>query len=288
MLLIRIRELKLLVLIPLWVGSLFFVERHIELARKDRQAPPHIFCLFKGKYLKLASLGHEELLADLLWLRALQYIGDKEAEKRGYPHLYPLLDIITDLDPRFSHVYEAGGVVLSIWARKTEESIKLLEKGFKENPQVWRIPFYLGFNYFFYKKDYQRAACYISKASFLPGRPEYLPRLASRLYIEAKRPEVALDFLSRVYENTDSERVKEEISKRIKEVVVERDIVKLESGVALYKEKFGKGPKSLEDLVSVGILSSLPPEPFGGYYYLDHKKGIVMSSQIKERMKIYR
>mgnify|MGYP001032597033 CR=1 FL=1 len=65
-----------------------------------------------GRMLKRASFGHNHALADLYWLRAIQYYGEPEHEKEGYRWLYPLLSLITDLDPLYDTPYRWGGVVL--------------------------------------------------------------------------------------------------------------------------------------------------------------------------------
>ncbi len=42
--------------------------------------------------LRWLSLGHPTLAANLLWLRAVQYIGEPGADERGWDKLYPVVD----------------------------------------------------------------------------------------------------------------------------------------------------------------------------------------------------
>ena len=65
--------------------------------------------------LRAVSLGRPMFMADVLWLRAISYfavhfLGDKE-----YRWLDPLIDTITQLDPKFRKVYHWAGVVASSW-----------------------------------------------------------------------------------------------------------------------------------------------------------------------------
>ena len=43
----------------------------------------------------------------------------------------------------------------------------------------------------------------------------------------------------------------------------------LEDAVALYEKKFNHKPEGIESLVEHGILQGIPPDPYGGMFYLD-------------------
>lgn len=274
-------------IIVLMVSS-FQVQGSIDNFLKEKDKIDDFIYVPSGEFLKVVSLGYNKMLADLYWLKALQHIGDKKWEAEGYPYLFPILDLVTDLDPKFEYAYEVGGVVLSVYTDRIAESNKLLEKGVNQNLQAWELPFYLGFNHFYYLEDYEKAAFYISKAAKTPGRPAYVPRLAARLYVESGSANTALDFLISVKESTKDERVRKELDRKIKEVVVERDIVVLENAIMQYKKRYYKAPQKLDYLLSKGILNRLPVEPLGGYYFLDSETGEVKSSTIKERMRLYK
>lgn len=241
----------------------------------------------KGEYLKPVVLGYEQLVGDIIWLRTIQVIGEKVVTPQGYDWIYHALDVVTTLDPKFVYAYQLGGVTLSVLGRRPDLSNTLLEKGMRENPEVWQIPFYIGFNNFFYLNDYEAAAEYMDKASKLPGHPAYLPKLAARLYVQAGNPDVALDFLARMYKDTDDEKVKLALEQRIKEVIVERDTMFLEEAINRYKEAYKLYPENLQDLIRRRIIKEMPHEPFGGFYYLHQGDGKVYSSTIKQRMKVY-
>lgn len=55
----------------------------------------------KGEYLKLAVLGYRQVVADLIWLQAVQHIGAKRDTQVGYTWTYHAVDVLTDLDPTF-------------------------------------------------------------------------------------------------------------------------------------------------------------------------------------------
>lgn len=206
----------LAVLMALTWGGLYSLQVKFDATKGGAYTGEEFMQLPKAEYLRVASLGYSQLTADLLWLKAVQHIGEKKISSAGYDWIYKALDTVTSLDPKFLPPYEAGGLILTVVAAKVELSNSLLEKGMENNPEVWQFPFYLGFNHMFFMKDYKKAAWYMSKAASIKGSPYYLPLLASRLYVSAENPEYALEFLGRMYENTNDEKVKEELRERMR------------------------------------------------------------------------
>ncbi len=259
----------------------------------DRERPPsaramELSYLPKGQYLRVAVLGYREVTADLIWIRAVQHLGTRYQTKEGYAWAYHAVDVVTDLDPKFVHVYYSAGTVLGVWAGLVEESIALLTKGMRHNPEDWRLPFVVGYDYFYELCDPAMAGKYFRIASEIPGSPKYLPKLAARMTIEAGDPEAALEFLQRLYVQVQDERLRAALALRMKEAVAERDIRFLEEGVRRYTVRYGQKPGELADLVRGGIIEGLPREPLGGRYKLHPKRGTVTSTGLRERLTVHR
>jgi tetratricopeptide (TPR) repeat protein len=214
-------------------------------------------------------------------------MGERKVTTEAGQWIYHALDVITTLDPLFVRVYEAGGIALVTLVSLPEESNRLLEKGIRYNPEVWDLPFYLGFNYYFDLHDDQKAAEYIAEAARLPGAPDFLAGFAVRLYASARTPQDAIDFLAQMYTKTEDETVKRVLERRLKEVVVERDLQLLEEAIRRYREGNKRPPQHLDDLVGPGLLRTLPREPFGGQYLYDPQTQSVRSSEMKDRLKVY-
>lgn len=239
-----------------------------------------------GDYLRMASLGFRELAADLLWLQAIQVMGEQKLSEDDGHWLYQAVDRITTLDPKFVRAYEAGSHALCILVVLPEESNRLLEKGIKHNPQEWKLPFLLGINYYFELGDDEKAAAAMARASSLPGAPESLVRLAAKLFVSAKSPQQAVELLAKVYEETSDENVRKMLEIRLKESIVERDLQILEEAISRYQSNHSRRPERLENLVGPGLLQELPKEPHGGQYLYEPTTGTVRSSEVAERMRI--
>jgi tetratricopeptide (TPR) repeat protein len=262
------------------------------LAAAERERPPGVRALElaylpKGEYLKVAVLGYRQIASDLIWLKAVQHFGEKKQTARGWLWAYHATDVVTDLDPKFVFAYQAGGTILGVWAGRPHESIALLTKGMRENPDDWQLPFYAGYGYFFELHDMKNAAKYFRIAAALPGAPDYLPRLAARMTVEAGDPDAALEFLDRLYRQTPDERLREGLANRMKEVVAERDIRFLEESARRYHARYKKWPVRLEDLVRGGIIAEIPVEPLGGAYVLAEPAGTVKSTALRERLRAH-
>jgi tetratricopeptide (TPR) repeat protein len=271
----------------LLVVGLRLLQVRIDTQRAVTPKVQRFMYLPQGEYLRGAVLGYEQVVADLLWIQAIQAMGERKVTEEAGHWIYRALDVITTLDPKFVRVYEAGGIALVTLVVLPEESNRILEKGIQHNPDVWTLPYLLGFNYYFELHDDAKAADYIARASRLPGAPEYLAGLATRLYISAREPQVAIDFLVRMYEQTSDENVKRVLERRLKEVMVERDLQLLEEAISRYRKLYTRAPEGLEDLVGPGLLRALPREPFGGRYLYDPQTQAVRSSEMKERLKMY-
>ena len=245
-----------------------------------------VMYLPNGEYLRLASLGYRELAADLLWLQAIQVMGERKLSAEAGHWLYDALDRITTLDPKFVRAYEAGGHALCTLVVLPEQSIRLLEKGVQHNPQEWKLPFLLGINYYFELADDEKSAEAMAKAAHLPGAPESLARLAAKLFVSAKSPQQAVDLLAKVYEETSDENVRKMLEIRLKESIVERDLQIMEEAISRYQANRSRRPERLENLVGPGLLRELPREPFGGRYLYEPSTGTVRSSEVAERMRI--
>jgi hypothetical protein len=180
-----------------------------------RRKVERLLYLPKSGQIKLAALGFDEVAADYYWLRTIGYFGGHYMADKRYPWLAHILQLVTDLDPRFSIVYYFGGIVLAMEARQVDESNALLAKGMRNIPSNWKFPFFLGFNHFFFKGDFLTASGYIEKAVLLPGRPDYLPRLAATLKARAGNVGDAIVFLETTLQSVEDENVRRALQEKI-------------------------------------------------------------------------
>jgi len=214
---------------------------------------------------RLASLGHRTLVSDLYWLSAVQYIGDPQAEVRGWSKLYPSIDLVTDLDPRHGYAYQTAGIVLSA-AGLLDESDAILMKGMEKGPSYWTFPYYLAFNAWFYRGDYAEGARYAEMAARLPGASANVSHLAVSLESKAGRPEDAIEMLLELQKTVKDDVTAQRLAEQLKLALLEHDAQMLERAVARFQVERNRPISSLRDLVSAGLVAAIPEDPFGGTY----------------------
>jgi hypothetical protein len=232
------------------------------------------------------AFGFRNVLADIVWLQAVQVAGNQKLIPTEYDRLYALLNVEADLDPKFAMPYLLGGLVLGESTSHAQKALHVLGRGKEQYPADWRFPFYMGFTHYFSLGDAVAGGGAMAEAARLPGSPAYLPGLASRMLTEAREPEAALKLLEPIVTQESDPARRAVLERRIREVTVERDLQTLERAVEKYREKTGAFPENLPDLVREGILEGMPPEPNGGRYVID-RGGKVRSDRVAQRLRVF-
>lgn len=233
------------------------------------------------------SFGFRNFLADVAWLEAVQVAGNMKMTPADYDRLSELLDVTANFDPKFEIPYLLGGLILGESPGHAREAIRVLERGKAHFPADWRFPFYIGYTRYFSLGDPEAAGKSMAEAARLPGCPVYLSGLASRMFSEARRPAVALSMLEAIARQERDPSRRAVLERRIREVIVERDLQMLEQAMETYRRKTGNFPAKLEDLVREGIIAAVPTEPNGGNYLI-MLGGKVRSDRVAQRLRVFR
>lgn len=150
-----------------------------------------------GRVLRLLALGHDEAMADLIWINALSFYGRYFHLDTDVSWLDPHIEAIVELDPHFRLVFEWAGAVIMYGGEINNESVmaanRFLELGVERFPLDWSLHFMLGVNYAyelvpetpaeFEQVDEWRAygAEQIVIAAGLPNAPPHLDLTAASL-----------------------------------------------------------------------------------------------------------
>ena len=145
-----------------------------------------------GSAATTVALSFKSVLADVYWIRAIQYFAATRLKNKPTgPRdlLFPLLDITTSLDPAFNLAYRFGAIFLAERHRggtfQPELAIKLLDKGFAQNPTRWEYLYDKAFVYYWTFHDPKAAAHWFSEAAkAVPDSADWLPGLAAIMLVE--------------------------------------------------------------------------------------------------------
>ena len=270
--------MKRLPLFLLVLGLCGFSFSKVDRMRQDQALPPKLLLLPSKEMTQVLSFGNEILLAQLIFFDSMFFVGSLEAPPTPQinKEIYHTLDTVTYLDPyNLDSYYFAQGVMS--WNRSLLEPLNaLLRRGMAHRSWDWHLPFFYGFNQFYFLQRPEEAAIYLNKAYQLNPKNEFLPTLIARLYYQADETEVAIDFLEEMIRNSKSAKMRKWMSVRLQAF---RIVLLLENAIDQYQERYSSQPPSLEALVENGMLKAIPADPYGGKFYLDEKGKVRSTSR---------
>ena len=236
--------------------------------RVAQERPYDIDAIPRPGTLAWLYVGNRTLAADLNWLRAVQYIGEPRGNQRGWDKLYPLVDAITDLDPGHGYAYQVAGTILSSVGR-VDESNRILEKGIRNVPNRYILPYHRAFNAFYYQDDWPTAGKFAEIAARTPGAPEHVRANVLAYYVKGKRADAAIAFLEQARSEAKDPDTRKAIESQLRQARLEQDASRLEDAIAEWRRRYLIGPLSLGQLLAEGLVSAIPADPQGGELYLD-------------------
>lgn len=263
-----------LVTAAVFFGAAIASRQIAQSSRAEGELPDEVTYLPSAAVIKPASLGFQELVADYYWLKAIQYFGTESNQtSQRLRHLYSLVDLVTDLAPDFEYAYRFGAITMVLFDTNGDLAAKILGKGAANVPNEWRIPYLLGYIYYYLFDDPVRASSAYETAGTAAAKSgdtsmEWLHRLARKLKIDAGNPDLMLPVVYRLYEKEHDPRLREKFRKRLTEVTRARNIIYLEQEVTRFEAERGRLPRDLAELVSEGFISLVPPDFEGGEYRL--------------------
>ncbi|WP_457601040.1 hypothetical protein [Hydrogenivirga sp.] len=210
--------------------------------------------------------------SDINFVNTLSFIGYSLEKGRGHISkkeafkVYVSLDTITMYNPRYFDPYYIANAFLTWDVGLYKEAISILKRGIRYVDD-WRIPFYIGFIYFYFLNDNLKGAEYLKMAAKYPSAKEYslLPLLASRLYYEEGKYELAIVLLKEQLRIMKNEVMKRAVVSRLRTL---QAAYKIEKAVEKFKLKFGRNPKNIGELESVGLIPKGLKDSAGGNFYI--------------------
>jgi hypothetical protein len=264
------------------MGSCFFFQQNLEGKRLCFLKENYMGYILPSKIIGPASLEFSGIVSDFLFLKVITFFGGEfiqnvRLEERHAEFLYESVNSLTNLDPWFWDAYLVADMILTWDFGKIDLANKLLLKAKKYRTNDFKVPYYIGFNYFYFLKDNANGAKYLMEAAELPGAPGYLPSLATRLSMYQDQYGPAILFLKNTLKTIQSPDLKKQFETRLKTLMIMEG---LEKKVHEFKAKFGIFPDRLSDLSDKGLIKSIPDDPYGGKFILLKNKRVYTTSKM--------
>ena len=245
---------------------------------------PDVSSVWTGPVVRAFSFGFADVLADLYWLRAVQYYGREKVANApaAYANLAPLLETAAELDPRFEIVYRYGAVFLSeappIGAGQPKKGVALLKKGADRNPLKWSLRQDQGFFTFVYTGDAIGGAAILRQAAEIPGSPPWLRPLAAKVLADGGNLEASVQMWTIIRDQSEPGVLRINAETQL-EVVKNRLFARqVQERIAEYQKRTGDRTSTLDELQARGVIpgtGDLAGIPFD----FDSKTGVVSISR---------
>jgi hypothetical protein len=238
--------------------------------------PTPVMWLQSPAVVARASLGFDALVADLYWMRAVVYFGRQSLStdpQKNYDLLYPLLDLVTSLDPRFNVAYRFGAIFLSEpppgGPGRPDLAVALLEKGFALQPHRWEYLHDIGFIYYWHVRNFERGATYLERAAAVPGAPIWLRSTAATMHADQGNRDSARLLWREIHDAAENETLASIAELRLRQLDAMDGLDQLNALLRQFEQRAGRPAASWTDLVDARLLRRIPLDPAGTPFALD-------------------
>lgn len=249
----------------------------IEQTRAPDDRGQELLFLPNGKHLKIVSLGQAPVMADMIYLWAIQYYSVYDRADRFLYVKHVFGNVIAELDPHYIDAYWMGALILTVEAKDVDAGLALLDAGIAANADNWLLPYLAGWEAF-HGERYDRAESYFAVAEAIPGSPAYVRRTRIGMAAAKGDHRRAYAMWWEVLQDPTSDRGTIDIAERqLRYLKVKIDLEKIRGWVEKFRVENGRRPTSLRELVDRGYIDALPVDPLGRSYAYDPGSGVVQA-----------
>jgi len=162
-----------IVLFVLFIAAFLSVQNSVVKHRQNQRVEEKILLVTGNpKVAKITALGFDNLMADLGWVRAIQFFGGNfttlhDPKKRDGFVL--LMDTLVTLDERFVSAWKFGGFAFNESVKDATLAVDFLSRGAEINPTAWELSFDAGFISYYQLGNTNDAKKYFERA-YSPSR----------------------------------------------------------------------------------------------------------------------
>lgn len=269
------RTARALALVALLLAGSIATEHRLRSLPRADPLGKELLYLPTPDVLRLLSLGNDGLMADALYVWAIQYYS-QFGPREKFLYLERVFDLITDLDPRYFDAYRMGALIMLVEApgdreEKQRAVTRLFDKGIAAMPDEWQLAetaawdCYLGF------RDTSLAVRYAEIAVRHPGANHRIRRALGVWKDREDRWDVEDSIAYWREALAEATTPGEEFLTRshLYDVIVARDREILDPLLKGHRERFGECPGRWEDLILTGRLFEVPRDYAGNPYEID-------------------
>ena len=228
--------------------------------------------------LEYLSLDHRGLLADILFIKAIQHTGSLVWKPLNFtldsPWKYAIMDRVTRLDPRYYKAYLFSGMGLIQDFDDILLARPILERGIETFPENWELPFWLGYDFYLYQNDFVTASHYLLMAAEKPDAPKSFFALLLKTLNQQGAYHQAHTLMSKMAADQPPGSVKILYEKKAERL---KHLARLQDAAKRFVREEKRKIEGLEELLRAGLIEKIPTDPLGQGYYWNKEQGRVVA-----------
>ena len=238
---------------------------------RARDLGEQLLYLPNEKLLNHFTAGLTSIVADLLWIECVQYTGKHVRTDNDLTWMKKMIWTVVRLDPYFTGVYLDGAIFLSSLQSDQQAAIELLERGFIMNPRAWELPHQIAMIHLVSRRgDYgadRLALHYLTMSAATGNAPNHVADLASKLQSDYDLFEIEEEMWTRILE--EGGRLKRDLAiRKLRELELRKACHAFNNAVQTYRERKGRAPATLDDLLTSQLIGGVPEDPLGGRFFI--------------------
>ncbi len=273
------KRLALPALIAALAAVTVFAQMRADAVKPQRK--DELVYLPNEKLLNHFTAGMSSVIADLLWLRCVQYTGVEIKESHNFAWLTQMLNTIVRMDPNFTDVYRYGGIFLAAVKADDNAGLELLQRGIVARPDQWTLPYEAAMIYLLNRRDEpaskRLAAMYLAMAVSTGKAPKLVVDLAASLQGDLNLDDIESDMWSDL-EKSDDAMLRELAARKQQELLIRKNLRTLDDNIARFQAEVGRTPATFDELIDAGYFgeamkapekrAALTKDPLGGNYFI--------------------
>ncbi len=237
--------------------------------------------------LKFISADQKLLIGSSLVMRVITYFGGVVEMSKNNIDVSPdflmmsrTIHAAVKLDPYNIDSYYFAQSFLPWEVGQVDVANSLLIEGMRYRTWDWYLPFFVAFNNSYFKHDFKSAAFYYQKAAELSGQELHIS-LAGRFMQESGQTDHAIAYLTLMAKGARNPLAQKNYETRL---AAFKQVRLIEKATERFTTKYSRVAVSLDELVRLGFLETVPTDPYGGTFFLqsDGKVGTTSKFSFKK------
>ena len=222
----------------------------------------------------IMTAGDRFLAANLAAIRAL-VVETSKMRTEDYRILGKVQEDASWLNPAHEDNYYVATAILP-WNGELDATQNILARASKARPFDYQPAFYYAFHQLHFKGDAVGASAWLREAAEkLPSDEERLimQNFAARWIDRAGDVDLAIRVVEAKAKQAKRKDFRAYLELRVTRL---KSLKELRAAAASYRERFGRAPLQLQELVGAGLMPAIPADPFGFGFEVDKQGQIIL------------